>query len=214
MSDFAAPTAAPAATPRLRSILTTALRDAAYLTIGLATSIVAFAVLVAGVTLTVSLALFLVGLPIFLATAYAFRWTAELDRQNAALISGRALRGRYRKSPSGFWNRIKTAATDPRTWKDTGWLAAHSIVGFGFGVAAVTMIGVVLGTAVLPAWYWAIPDGVDFGVWTVDTLGEAAATALLAIPAAVVLMLALRAMAFAESQLAAVLLDDEDVVTI
>jgi hypothetical protein len=212
MTQIAAPTA-PAA-PRLKPVLTTALHDAAYLTIGLATSVVAFAVLIAGVTLTISLALFIVGLPIFLATAYAFRWTAELDRQNAALVHGRALRGRYRKSPAGFWNRLKTAAGDPRTWKDTAWLAVHSIVGFGFGVAAVTIIGVVLGTAVLPAWYWAIPDGIDFGLWNVDTLGEAAATALLAIPAAAVTLLALRAMAFAEAQLAALLLDDEDVVTI
>ena len=62
-----------------------------------------------------------------------------------------------------------------------------------------------------PAWYWAIPDGIDFGLWTVDTLPEAAATALLAIPAGLVTIGLLPAMAAGESALAAVLLGgDQD----
>jgi hypothetical protein len=209
MSDIAAP--ALPAPPRLRRVLTTALHDAAYLTIGLATSGLAFAVAVAGVTLTLSLALFLVGLPVFVASAYAFRWTAELDRRNAALVHGRFLRGRYRRSEPGFWALFKTRVADPRTWKDLAWLLLHSVVGFGFGTAAVTGIAVVFGTAALPAWYWAIPDGLDWGVWTIDTLGEAAVTALAAIPAAAVMVVLLRGMAWAESALALVLLDDEAV---
>src|SRR5438874_9789203 len=60
-------------------------RDALYLTLGLLTSIVALAVWVAGLTLSLSLAAFIVGLPVILASAIAFRWTAELDRLNAAL---------------------------------------------------------------------------------------------------------------------------------
>lgn len=196
------------AAPPMRRTLATALHDAAYLTIGLATSVVAFAVVVAGVTLTLSLALFLVGLPVFVASAYAFRWTAELDRRNAALVHGRALRGRYRTSGPGFWALLETRATDPRTWKDLAWLTAHSCMGFCFGVAAVTGIAVVAGTAALPAWYWSISGGVDVGVWTVDTLGEAAASALLAIPAAALMLLLLRGMALAESAVALALLDD------
>lgn len=70
----------------------------------------------------------------------------------------------------------------------------------------MTLVATVLGAAVLPAWYWAIPDGIDFGLWTVDTLPAAAATALLAIPAGLVTIGLLRAMAAGESALAAVLL--------
>src|SRR5205809_6026888 len=71
-------------------------RDALYLTIGMLTSIVAFAVWVTGVTLSVSLAIFIVGLPVILATAVAFRWTADLDRLNAAILRGGLIRARYR----------------------------------------------------------------------------------------------------------------------
>ena len=50
-----------------------------------------------------------------------------------------------------------------------------------------------LGLLAMPAWYWSIPDpGVDLGLFTVDTLGEAfAATVLvglLSLPLAVALV--------------------------
>ena len=61
-------------------------RDAAYLTAGLLTSILAFGVWIACVTLSLTLAVFIVGLPIMLASAYVFRWTAELDRLNVSLL--------------------------------------------------------------------------------------------------------------------------------
>lgn len=48
----------------------------------------------------------------------------------------------------------------------------------------------------------------DFGLWMADTLPEAAATALLAIPAALVTIGVMRAMAKAQSALAVALLDD------
>jgi hypothetical protein len=216
MTEYAAAPTITSRAPRrpgdgLRAVFTAAARDAAFLSIGLLTSVVAFGVWIAGVTLTLSLALFLAGLPVFIATAYVFRWTAELDRRNAALATGRTLHGRYRTAPGpGFWALLKTRATDPRTWKDLAWLVGHSIVGFAFGVAAVTMVSVVIGTLFLPVWYWALPGGgLDFGLWMADTLPEAAASALLAIPAAAVVIGAMRVMARAESSLAVALLDDD-----
>jgi hypothetical protein len=216
MTEIAAPTTVTARAPqssgegRLRPFFITAARDAAFLAIGLLTSVVAFGVWIAGVTLTLSLALFLAGLPVFIATAYVFRWTTELDRRNAALVTGRTLRGRYRTSEEpGFWALLKTRASDPRTWKDLAWLVLHSVLGFAFGVAAVTLIAVVIGTLFLPVWYWALPEGgVDFGLWMADTLPEAAATALLAIPAGLATIGVMRVMAKAESALAVALLDD------
>jgi Putative sensor len=194
---------------RLGGILVRAGLDAAYLTIGLLTSILAFGVWVAGLTISLTLAVFIVGLPVILLTAIAFRWTAELDRRNAALARGRTLRARYRDHRGqGFVGRLRGTLADPQTWKDLVWLVVHSILGFGFGVAAVSLVATVLGIAVLPVWYWAIPDGVEFGLWTVDTLGEALASMLLAIPAAAITVGLLRAMALGESRLAAALLGD------
>src|SRR5919204_518025 len=114
------------APPRRRSLgamLVRAARDTAYLTIGLATSILAFGVWVAGLTLSLTLAAFIVGLPIVLLTAVAFRWTAELDRRNAALVRGGALRGRYRDHRGQrFLARVGSTLADPQTWKDLEWL--------------------------------------------------------------------------------------------
>jgi hypothetical protein len=66
----------------------------------------------------------------------------------------------------------------------------------------VTLVASVLATALLPAWYWTIPDGVEWGLASVDTLWEAGLFALLALPAAVVAAGLLRGMAWAESSLA------------
>jgi signal transduction histidine kinase len=161
---------------------------------------------------TVSLLVFIVGLPLFLLSAIAFRWTAELDRRNAALVLGRPLRGRYRDHRGeSFLARLGSTAADRQTWKDLAWLVLHSVVGFGFGVLAVALVAQTIAAALMPAWYWAIPAGVDFGIVHVDTLGKAFLAMLAAIPLAAITVLLLRGMAIAESWLAAALLDGGEV---
>jgi hypothetical protein len=182
-------------------------RDAAYLGVGLATSVLAFVVWIACVTASLSLAVFVLGLPVALLSALAFRAAADLDRYNAALVYGRPLRGRYRDHRrDGFIDRLRATMGDPQTWKDLLWLVAHSVIGFAFGVAAVSLVASVLGTAALPLWYWSVPDGAQFGLWTVDTLPEALASALLAIPLGLLTAVLLRGMARLHSALAAALL--------
>src|SRR6266516_4046644 len=101
------------------SILSRSGREAAYLTIGLATSVVAFAVWVTMVTLSLTLAVFVIGLPIMLLSAVAFRWTAELDRWNATFLLGRAVRGRYQDHRADtLLRRLAATARDPQTWRD------------------------------------------------------------------------------------------------
>jgi hypothetical protein len=193
---------------RLRSRFTRAGTDLLYLTFGLLTSILGFAVWVSALSASLSLAVFLVGLPVMLLSAWAFHWVAQLDRRNAALVEGRVLRGRYRDhTGKPFLARLRGTLADGQTWRDLAWLVLHSIIGFGFGVAAICLVGTVIGVAFLPVWYWAVPDGIDYGLWTVDTLGEAFATALLALPAAALTVGLLRAMALGESRLAVGLLD-------
>ena len=191
----------------MTTLLARSAREAAYLTAGLLTSIVAFAVLVTAVTVSFSLAVFIVGLPVMLAAAVAFRWTAELDRRNASFLLGRRLRGRYQDHRADtLLGRLRATFADPQTWRDFGWLTVHSVVGFAFGTLTITLIGTVLGLATLPAWYWALPDGAQFGLWTVDNLPLAIATALLALPAAAITVAALRWMAWTEALIATSLL--------
>jgi Putative sensor len=199
--------AAPPRTGRAASVARRAALDLTYLLVALLTSVVAFVVWVTGVSLSLSLSLFVVGLPVMLVSAWAFRWTADLDRRNAALATGHALRGTYRDhSGEPLLRRIIGTLSDPRTWRDLAWLVAHSVLGFAFGTVALALVASALALAVLPAWYWSIPDGVQFGLWTVDSFRESVASAALAIPAALVTVPLLRVMTRAHAGLARLLL--------
>jgi Putative sensor len=192
----------------MNALLARSARETAYLTAGLLTSIVAFTVWVTAVTLSLSLAVFIVGLPVMLASAVVFRWTAELDRRNASFLLGRRVRGRYQDHRADtLLGRLRATFADRQTWRDFGWLSVHSIVGFAFGTIALTLVVGVLGLATLPIWYWSIPDGgVDFGLWHAGNLPLAIASAFLAIPVAGITVLALRWMAWTEALIAASLL--------
>ena len=185
--------------------------DFAYLAIGLATSVLAFCVWVTALSVTISLLIFVVGLPLFLLSAIAFRWTAELDRRNAALVLGEPLRASYRDhSGEGFFERLGSTAADLQTWKDLLWLILHSGLGFALGTVAVTAVALVVGMATMPAWYWAIDGGPDvFAAWQVDTLGKALLCTLASLPLAAIVVGLLRGMAFAESWLARALLQGD-----
>jgi signal transduction histidine kinase len=198
----------------LRATLARAARETAYLAIGLVTSSLAFTVWVVGVSLSLSLIVFVVGLPVAVGTAIAFRWTAELDRRNAAWLLRRPVRARYRELGHGLRGLLGSTLGDPQTWRDLVWLVLHSVLGFVFGCLALGGVLLVAGFATLPAWFWSLPrGGADLGVWHVDSVLEAFAAVPLAIPIAVLTIGLLRAMALAESALAEGLLggDDEDV---
>ena len=179
-------------------------RDIAYLSLGLLTSIVALAVWIAALSLSLSLAILIVGLPVIIGSAYVMRWTAELDRRNAALVFGRPVRGSYRSHQSrSIGGRVLATLRDPQVWRDLAWLITHSVVGFAFGVLAVTLVASVAGLATLPLWFWSIPDGVEmFGLWNADTLPWAIITAFLAAPLAWVTVWVIRGLAKFHASLA------------
>ena len=182
-------------------------RDAAYLAFALLTSVIAFGVWVAALTLSLTFAILIVGIPVIIGSAYALRWTAELDRQNAALVFGRPVRGHYRSHGGhSLGARVLNTVRDPQVWRDLAWLITHSVVGFGFGVVAFSLVAGVAGLAALPLWYWSVPDGIQFGLWNTHTLPVAIATALLAIPLAWVTVWLMRGMAKLHASLAVELL--------
>jgi hypothetical protein len=182
-------------------------RDAAYLTCTLLTSIAAFAVWVAALTLSLTLGLLIIGLPVVLGAAYAMRWTVELDRQNAALVFGRPVRGHYRSHrATGLFARVFKTLRDPQVWRDFAWLITHSVVGFAFGVIALSLVFSTLSVAALPLWSWALPDGYDMGFWNVDTFLEAVLAAWVALPLGFITVWVLRGMAKFHASLAVELL--------
>lgn len=182
-------------------------RDLAYLSLGLLTSIVALAVWITAISLSLSLAILIIGLPVIIGSAYVMRWTAELDRRNAALVFGRPVRGHYRSHRSGsIGGRVVATIRDPQVWRDLAWLITHSVIGLAFGIVAITLVASVAGIATLPAWYWSIPDGVEFGLWDADSLPWAMITALLAAPLAWVTAWVVRGLAKFHASLAVELL--------
>jgi signal transduction histidine kinase len=193
---------------RIAGLLRRAGLDLAYLSIGGLTAIVAFVVWVTALSVTLSLVVFIVGLPCFLLSAIAFRWTAELDRRNAQLVRGEPLRARYRDHDGeSFLTRLGSTAADLQTWKDLAWLVVHSVLGFGFAVVAVSLVASVIGAFLMPLWFWSIPDGVDWGLWNIDSLPTALISTAISIPLALLSVFVIRGMAIAECWLAVWLLD-------
>jgi signal transduction histidine kinase len=154
-------------------------RDFAFHCVGLVTSIVGFTLWVTGVSVTLGLAVLVVGLLVALVFFWAFRWFARVERRRAALVLGEAIPERYRrgKPGAGWFARLRAAAADPATWKDFAWTGICGVLGFAISMAAITLWGVVLGLVTLPAWYWSLPEPVEFGLFDVDSLGLALAVA-------------------------------------
>jgi signal transduction histidine kinase len=196
---------------RLAGLARRAGLDLAYLSIGGLTAVLAFCVWVTAVSVTLSLVVFIIGLPVFLLSVIAFRWTAELDRRNAALLRGRPLRAVYRDHRGeSFLVRLAGTTRDAQTWKDLAWLVVHSVLGFTFAVIAVSAVASVFAFLTMPLWYWSIPDGVDWGLWNIDNLPLALLATVLSIPLAALTVLINRWMAKAELWLAETLLDGDE----
>jgi signal transduction histidine kinase len=185
--------------------------DLAYLSIGGLTAVVAFCVWVTAASVVLSLIVFIVGLPLYLLSVIAFRWTAELDRRNAALLLGRPLRATYKDHRGeSFLARLSSTSRDKQTWKDLTWLVVHSVVGFGFAVIAVSLVASIVAFLFMPLWFWSIPGGVDWGLWNIDNLPLALLATVLAFPLAALTYYVNRWMAKGELWLAERLLDGEE----
>jgi signal transduction histidine kinase len=146
--------------------------ETSFLLLGLPTSVTAFVVLVAGVTLGGIFAITIVGLPVLLGLLLAARALAHAERWRAGLVFGR-IHASYRAADNpGFWSRIKTIGFDPASWRDLLWLVILTPIGFGEALLALCLWGAVAWALTLPI-YWhflhasarpQLGDG-----WTIDS---------------------------------------------
>jgi signal transduction histidine kinase len=147
----------------------------AYLLIALPLGIVWFTLLVTAISVGLGTAITLVGIPILIATMYAWRWFAQLERRLISVLTGVRIDDPYRPEPreAGWSRRIRTRLGDPATWKDLVFL----LLQLPLGIVSFTVAAVVVGCAgswiVAPAWYWSTPEGIELGIVNVDSLGEA-----------------------------------------
>jgi signal transduction histidine kinase len=148
----------------------------AYLLLALPLGIAEFTFLVTALSTGVGLAITLIGIPILIVSLYAWIWMAGLERRLIGALTGVEIPDPYRPLPEGsHWQRLQARLTDPATWKDLVFLLLQLPAGILSFVIAVTVLSVGVGSLTLPLWYWAIPDGAQVGIFTVDRLIEAIA---------------------------------------
>ncbi|MET0973405.1 MAG: sensor domain-containing protein [Thermoleophilaceae bacterium] len=148
-----------------------------YLLVALPLGIIEFTFLVTAISVGVGTAITLVGIPILIGTIYAWRWLAQFERRLIGALTGVQIPSPYRPDPSGAgWSRkVYARLADPATWKDLVFLLLQLPLGIVAFAAAAVVLGCAASWLAAPAYYWAVPDGVDLGLFQVDTLPGALA---------------------------------------
>jgi signal transduction histidine kinase len=148
----------------------------AYLLVAGVFGVIEFTFLVTALSTGVGLAVTLIGIPILIASVYAWGWLAEIERRTIGALTGNHIASPYRPLPEhGWWERLRARLADPATWKDLTFLFLQFPFGLLSFIVATTVLSVAISSLALPLWYWAIPDGVELGLTRVDTIGEALA---------------------------------------
>ena len=130
------------------------------------------------VPLSIGLAVTFIGLVVALGTLLACRWFARVERHRAAIVLGAPIAERHAPARDARWTaRLRALLGDATTWRDFAWTGLAGIVALPLSGLAVTLWGLVLGFVSLPAWYWALPDAADVGVWQIGSLPRALAVA-------------------------------------
>ena len=184
-------------------------RDLVYLSAVLVSSIVGFVAWVVGLSVTVSIAVLVFGVLVWLPFAECFRLIAAGDRRLVGWYLGERLGGDYRLARSkNIIELVKLALTDRRVWADVGWLMLNSVLGFAVGTVALTVTGEVFSLIVMPLWWWALSDPhhqyatLNLGIYTVTSPGWALLTTAIGLTLAPVALAVNRAAARGHSLVA------------
>jgi signal transduction histidine kinase len=151
----------------------------AYLLLAGVLGTIEFIFLVTALSVGVGLAVTLIGIPILIASVYAWGWIAGVERRVIGTLTGNEIASPYRPLPeSGWWERLRARLADPATWKDLTFLFLQFPFGLLAFIVSTTVLAFGLGNLTQPLWYWAMPEDSDwapFGLTGIDTLGEALA---------------------------------------
>jgi signal transduction histidine kinase len=135
--------------------------DTGYVLLGFPVAIVAFVVVVTGLSLGVGLLVIWVGVAVLTFTLLAARGLATLERTQLPAVLRRALPAPAYKSAGPDARpvtRLITPWKDPQSWLD----ALHAIVRFPFAILSfcvvVTFWAGALGGLTYGLWDWALPD--------------------------------------------------------
>ena len=128
-----------------------------------------------GVTVAFTALGIIIGFPLIGAVFAVVRWNARIERWRAALTLREPVREavpaahRQHPAPGCASSRARPAELEGPGVADV----PRDSVGFVASITPSSRWGMVLGTLYLPAWYWSLPEPVQFGLFDVDSLGTA-----------------------------------------
>src|SRR4051812_27036619 len=152
--------------------------DLWYLTLGLLSGCVTGTLILIGPATGALLLITLIGIPKLYGDFWICRWWANLERRRSSLAGVPIPPSLRRWEGRTLWRRLLAALGDPMTWRELAWFVLLFGLGLGCFLLATIVWFTALGLLVGPAWMWAVPDGVDFGVFTVHTAWEAVPLAI------------------------------------
>ncbi len=131
---------------------------------GLVLGAVWFSVLVTLWATGAGMAITLLGLPIIWATLVSVRWMAGVEAWLAHALLGAQARPPARRPGWQLLARLR----DPSVWRAQVYLLARFALGLATGAALVSVAATGLGLLTAPLWYWALPHGIELGLFDVD----------------------------------------------
>ena len=152
-------------------------RNIAFLLIGLPLGTIWFAVLVAGVSVALSMVVVaLLGIPMLLGFWYVTRSFANVERSVANALLGQRLPHSSMNSPQrgNLWVRLCSMTRDRDRWRELGYLMLRFPVGVATFTTAVTAIATPLMVAYAPI--VARHDEQPFGDWALSSRMEEVAS--------------------------------------
>jgi len=178
-------------------------RDFLYLVLGLPVGIATFTFAVTAVSLSLGLAITLVGIPLGLITLLACRWIAKLERARAQLVVDAPIESRDRPLEGGVLERSRALLGDRGAWTGLLWSVLLLPIGIAGFTIAITLWSTALGFVTSPLWYWAMPDD-DETIPLLDStsLGYTVLRVLIGLAMLPTTMVACRALAAATGRLA------------
>jgi signal transduction histidine kinase len=134
-------------------------RESAYLLGGWFLALVAFVVVVTGLSTGAGLLITVIGLPILTFTLYAARGFAELERLQLRKLLGLNLpKAHYRPiDPEAGWlRRLVSPLMDPQSWLDTLYILVSFVTSTTAWSFAISWWAGAIGGLTFPVWGWAL----------------------------------------------------------
>jgi signal transduction histidine kinase len=158
-------------------------RSLLFLVMALPVAAAVLALLIAGWTTTLVLAITPLVVPVLVGFRGGIGLLAHADAAMARSLLGVEARPAISSGGRWFWGRGKAVLVDRAFWKQQAYLTIRMIGGFAVAVAVLSLIGASVQAIAFPLLYrW---SDLHFGSWQVDTLGRS----LVLVPAGVVALI-------------------------